>query len=56
MKQLRAMKTYKKIVTNYVCFYSATMLTSKIITEMLKNHLEFSECRNNCNKFVSSRS
>jgi len=25
------METYKKIVTNYVRFYSSTMLTSKII-------------------------
>jgi len=32
------------------------MLTSKIITEMTKNHSEFSECRNSCNKLVSSRS
>jgi len=23
---------------------------------MIKNHSEFSECRNSCNKFVSSRS
>ena len=55
-KTVEAMETYKKIVTNYVCFYSATMLTSKIITEMIKNHSEKSECRNSCNKFVSSRS
>jgi len=56
MKQLRAMETYKKFVTNYVCFCSPTMLTSKMITEMMENHSGFSEWRNSCNKFASSRS
>jgi len=54
---LRAMEAYKKkIVTNYVCFCSSTMLTSKIITEMIENHSELSGCPNSCNKFISSRS
>ena len=56
VKQLRAVETYKKIVTNYVCFYSWTMLTSKIITGIIENHSEFSGCRNSCIRFVSSRS
>jgi len=36
VKELRAMEIYKnkKIVTNYVCFCSSTMLTTKIITEL----------------------
>jgi len=46
------MQTYKKIVINYVCFCSSTMLTSKIITEFIENHTEFSGCRNSSNKFV----
>jgi len=36
VKKLRAMETYKKtkkIVTNYACFCSTTVLTSKIIKE-----------------------
>jgi len=32
------------------------MLTSKVITEMIEHHSEFSGCRNSCNEFVSSRS
>jgi len=32
------------------------MLTSKITTEIIENHSEFSGCRNSYNKFVSSRS
>jgi len=32
----------KKIVTNNVCFCSSTMLTSRIVTEIIKNHFEFS--------------
>ena len=46
----------KKIVTNYVCFCSPTMLTSKILTKFTENHSAFSGCSNNCNNFVSSRS
>jgi len=36
VKIFRAMETYnkKKIVTNYVCFCSSTMLTTKMITEL----------------------
>jgi len=45
-----------KFVTNYVCFCSLTMLTSKIITEIIENHTEFSVCVNSCYKFVASRS
>jgi len=43
VKQLRAIGTYKNknIVTNYVCFRSSTMLTSKTITEIIENHSEF---------------
>jgi len=34
------MKTYKKqkIVASYICFCSATILTSKIISEIIENH------------------
>jgi len=55
VKELRAMQAYKKqkIVTNYVCFCSATMLTSRLITEIIENHSEVSGCANSCNKFVS---
>jgi len=58
IKQLRSMETYKnkKIVTNYVCFCSSTMLTSKIITEIIEKHSKFSGCPNTCNSFVLSRS
>jgi len=37
---MKAMETYKKqnIITSYACFYSATMLTSKIITKIIENH------------------
>jgi len=28
------------------------MLTSKIITEIIENHSEFSGCRDSCNKYV----
>jgi len=39
VKVLRAIQTYKKqkILHQYVCFCSATMLTSKIITESVEN-------------------
>jgi len=43
VKELRARQTYKKqkIVTNYACFCSATMLVSKLITEIIENHSGF---------------
>ena len=44
-----------KILHQHVCFCSATMLTSKIITESVENHSECCGCVNNCNKFVSTR-
>ena len=50
------MKKTKKIVTYYVCFCSSAMLTSKIITEIIENHSEFSGCSKSCNHYVSSRS
>ena len=56
VKQLRAMETYTKIVANYACFCSSTMLISKIIIEIIEKHSEFSGCPNSCNEFVSSRS
>jgi len=34
--ELSAVETYKKVVTNYARFYLATMVTSKIITEILE--------------------
>jgi len=48
VKDLRAMETYKKqkIVTNYACFCSATIFTSKIITDIPENHYEFCSCTN----------
>jgi len=57
VKILREMQTYKKqkILHQYVCFCSATMLTSKIITESVENHTECCGCVNSCNKFVSTR-
>jgi len=50
---LCATKTFKKQTksfTNYACFCSATMLTSKIITEIIEKHSEFSVWVNSCNK------
>jgi len=46
----------KKIVTNYLCYCSATMLASKITTEIIENHSEVYVCANTCKKFVSCRS
>jgi len=46
----------QKIVTDYACFCSATMLTSKKIPEIIENHSEVLGCANSCNKFVSNRS
>jgi len=58
VKVLREIQTYKKqkVIHQYVCFCSATMLTSKIITESVENHSECCGCVNSCNKFVSTRS
>ena len=58
VKHFRAMETYEKqkIVINNVCFCSSTMLTPKIITEIIENHSEFSGCSKSCNDYVSSRS
>jgi len=55
VKELRTMQAYKKqkIVTKYAFFCSATMLTSRLITEIIENHSEVSVCANSCNKFVS---
>jgi len=54
VKALREMQTYKKqkIIHQDVCFCSATMLTSKIITESVENHSECCGCVNSCNKLV----
>jgi len=40
---LRTMEIYKKqkIVTNYACYCSATMLTSKIVKETIANLFQF---------------
>ena len=48
LKVLREMQTYKKhkILHQYVCFCSAIMLTSKIITESVENHSECCGCMN----------
>jgi len=56
VKVLREMQTYKKqkVIPQYVSFCSATMLTSKIITEDVENHSECCGCVNSCNKFVST--
>jgi len=58
VKALREMQTYKKqnILHQYVCFCSATMMTSKIITESVENHSKCCGYVNRCNKFVSTRS
>jgi len=44
----------KKIVTNNACLCSATLLTSKFITEII-HPSDVSECANSCNNYVSSR-
>jgi len=36
VKQLRTVETYKKVVTNYLCFCSWTVLSSKIITAIIR--------------------
>jgi len=48
-KGLRVMETYKKNCFQFACFCSASSLTSKVITEILENHSEFSGYANNCN-------
>jgi len=56
IKALKEMQIYKKhkILHQYVCFCSATMLTSKIITESVEHHSECCGCVNSCSKFVST--
>jgi len=46
VKVLREMQIHKKhkILHQYACFCSATMLTSKIITESVENHYECCGC------------
>jgi len=58
IKVLREMQTFKiqKIIHQYVCFCSTTMLTSTIITESVENHYKCCGCVNRCNKFFSTRS
>jgi len=46
VKELKAMENCKKNFTNYACFCAATMLTSKIIAEIIENHSEFYGCAN----------
>jgi len=41
VKELKAMKTYKEIVSNCACFCQTTMLTPKIIKETIENLLQF---------------
>jgi len=55
-KSVEENATYKKqkIIHQYVCFCSATMLTSKIITESVENHSACCRCVNSCNEFVSN--
>jgi len=43
--KLRAMEKNNKIVTNYACFCSSTILTSKILTEIIETNSEFSRVR-----------
>jgi len=43
-------------IHQYVCFCSARMLTSTMITESVENHFECCGCVNSCNKFVLNRS
>jgi len=57
VKVLREMQTYKKqnILHQCFCFCSATMLTSKTITESVENHSKCCGHVNSCNKFVLTR-
>jgi len=41
VNELKAVETYKKIVTNYACFRQTTMLTTKIIKETIENIFQF---------------
>jgi len=43
LKELRTMQAYtkQKIVTNHACFCSATMLTSRLITEIIETIPKF---------------
>jgi len=56
VKVLKEIQTCKKqkIIHQYVCFCSATMLTSKTITESVENHSECCGWMNSCSKFVST--
>ena len=57
IKELRPMETFKskKNYQSYACFCSAAiMLTSKIITEIVENHSEFSVWTNSCNTLFMS--
>ena len=56
VKQFMAMETYKKQknFSYYACFCSSTMLTSKIITEIIENHSEFSGCSKSCDDCFKS--
>ena len=59
LKKLRKtenLKKQKKSLQIMFFFCSSTMLTSKIITEIIENCSEFSGCPNSCNEFYSSRS
>jgi len=60
VKALREMQNdnKEKILHQYVCFCSATMLTLKIITESVENHSECCGCvnMNSRNKLLSTRS
>jgi len=49
-------KSAPTIVILFALTCSVTMLTSKLQTEIIKNHSELYVCVNSCNKFVSSRS
>jgi len=54
-KRFEAMEAYnktKKFVINCACFCSATVLTSKIILEIIVNHSEVSGCANRRQKII----
>jgi len=52
-KELRAMKPLKTAI-NIAFFCSATILTSKILREIIENYSEDSGCANSYHKYVSS--
>jgi len=49
-KSVEGNANLQKIIHQYVCFRSATMLTSKVITKSVENHSECCGCVNNCKK------